>query len=732
MIFKVDFEKAFDSVRWDYLDDVLNNSTSEFKFFKGLKQGDPLSHFLFILIMESLHLSFKNVLDADNSNLSSIVNVLKCIFLASGLKINLHKSKLMGIGIAQDVVNMAANQIGCLTLSAPFTYLGVKARGSMSRITSWDVVFAKFFFWLSKWKLKTLSIGGRFTLIKYVLSPFPLYQMSIYKVPMGVLHKLELIRRNFFNVGNGDNTSFWNDVWLVEVPLKLLFLRLYALELDRHSSVAVKLRDRSLNMSFRRTPRGGIEEEQLQLLRDSTFTILLPNINDRWIWMLESLGDYSVKSARSFIDDLLLPSVGVPTRWVNIVPIKINIFSWRVCLDKLPTRLNLSHRGIDIPSIICPNCSIVVESTSHLFFSCHLAHQIMLKVARWWDLDVHDFHSQPQHVMSYLLAELNTIASLDGHQRFITISYGDYCTIQNNGLSKKHNKLLVRCEKCWHWKCVIVPPSFNSEITQSLTQPQQVDSQKKGGRKKNKIKKGVQNVEAEPQEPVAAGRWLPVEEEFLATCYVAVLEDNNVRRSQKHETFWYRVLNKFNSRIFQKRTKDMLTSKWHTLNANCQKFNAAYNRAKRLGKSSKKDVDLMKRAQSIYRDEHKGVLFSQEDAWAILKFHPKWDAPEQVDLTGDVSGLPKRIYSVTMHDHRVNPVRVVNGAGASSEREAAERAFEAQAEKDRTLMRLEVLRFLATSTKDLDDDDAYWIKKQKRLIKNKMRNDLGDEDDEDE
>nr|GEX42670.1 ribonuclease H-like domain-containing protein [Tanacetum cinerariifolium] len=65
-------------------------------------------------------------------------------------------------------------------------------------------------------------------------------------------------------------------------------------------------------------------------------------------------------------------------------------------------------------------------------------------------------------------------------------------------------------------------------------------------------------------------------------------------------------------------------------------------------------------------------------------------------------------------------------------RKAAERAFEAQAEKDRTLMRLEELRFLATSTNDLDDDDAYWIKKQKRLIKNKMRNDLGDEDDEDE
>ncbi|GJS43423.1 hypothetical protein Tco_0568466 [Tanacetum coccineum] len=44
------------------------------------------------------------------------------------------------------------------------------------------------------------------------------------------------------------------------------------------------------------------------------------------------------------------------------------------------------------------------------------------------------------------------------------------------------------------------PPSFNSETSQSLTQPQQVDSPKKGGRKKTKAKRG-KNVEDEPQEP---------------------------------------------------------------------------------------------------------------------------------------------------------------------------------------------------------------------------------------
>ncbi|GJW08090.1 hypothetical protein Tco_1570513 [Tanacetum coccineum] len=71
--------------------------------------------------------------------------------------------------------------------------------GNSSTLQAWDDTIGKLKARLFNWKLKTLSVGGRLTLLKSVLGSTPIYNMSIYKVPKSVLQTMESIRRNFFN-----------------------------------------------------------------------------------------------------------------------------------------------------------------------------------------------------------------------------------------------------------------------------------------------------------------------------------------------------------------------------------------------------------------------------------------------------------------------------------------------------------------------------------------------------
>ncbi|GJZ18780.1 RNA-directed DNA polymerase, eukaryota, partial [Tanacetum coccineum] len=108
---------------------------------------------------------------------------------------------------------------------------------------------------------------------------------------------------------------------------------------------------------------------------------------------LEATCEYYVKSVRQLIDDSILPKDEVTTRWVKVMPIKINVFAWRVCLDKLPTQLNLSLKGIDISTIVCPLCHASVESGSYIFFYCPMARQLWRKLMHWWELEDIDLSS---------------------------------------------------------------------------------------------------------------------------------------------------------------------------------------------------------------------------------------------------------------------------------------------------------------------------------------------------
>nr|GEY64519.1 RNA-directed DNA polymerase, eukaryota [Tanacetum cinerariifolium] len=126
---------------------------------------------------------------------------------------------------------------------------------------------------------------------------------------------------------------------------------------------------------------------------DVVSDIILSQIEDRWSWSLNALGDFSVSLICDVIDDFFLPKLEVPTRWVKEIPIKINILVLKISLDRLPTRANLSACGLEIPSILCPSCTEAVESASYIFFSCSVALQVMFKVRGWWELDNTSFNS---------------------------------------------------------------------------------------------------------------------------------------------------------------------------------------------------------------------------------------------------------------------------------------------------------------------------------------------------
>ncbi|GJV04987.1 RNA-directed DNA polymerase, eukaryota [Tanacetum coccineum] len=92
--------------------------------------------------------------------------------------------------------------------------------------------------------------------------------------------------------------------------------------------------------------RGGVETQQLENIQDLVRSKVLSNVDDRWAWDLNGSGDFCVKDARDLVDEVLLPKENVATRWIKTIPIKVNIFAWKLHLDRLPTRSNLLKRGI--------------------------------------------------------------------------------------------------------------------------------------------------------------------------------------------------------------------------------------------------------------------------------------------------------------------------------------------------------------------------------------------------
>nr|XP_025636528.1 uncharacterized protein LOC112730680 [Arachis hypogaea] len=253
-IIKLDFQKAYDRVKWSFVDIVLhkmgfglkwrewikecvcstsmsiliNGSPSKpFKMERGLRQGDPLSPFLFVLVVDVLHrmigeavrngriapllvgrddIELSHLQFADDTILlcppeeATIRNykrLLRCFEVMSGLSINFEKSSFIPVNCEQRWTRKMCSLLDCKEASLPVRYLGISLGANPRLVKTWKPVVDKVEEKLSLWKAKTLNKVGKLVLIKSVLNSLPIYYLSLYKMPKAVAEKLISLQRRF-------------------------------------------------------------------------------------------------------------------------------------------------------------------------------------------------------------------------------------------------------------------------------------------------------------------------------------------------------------------------------------------------------------------------------------------------------------------------------------------------------------------------------------------------------
>jgi hypothetical protein len=215
-------------------------------------------------------------------------------------------------------------------------------------------------------------------------------------------------------LGDGDNIGFWNFRWLGNQSLCNLFPNLYEKEISKDALVSDRMRRNGdiIEWHWRwRENLTGTETGQLLELQNLLIEVHFEfGRTDRWRWIPGSLGLFSVNSCyRVLLQSLNMVTLdsnvmdAIQELWKNDVPTKVNIFGWRLLLDKISTRAALHHRGIlrNPSELSCTFCFHQSEDSSHLFFFCPFAISVWEEIFKWLGQHIMPLQEGWNHFQSF-------------------------------------------------------------------------------------------------------------------------------------------------------------------------------------------------------------------------------------------------------------------------------------------------------------------------------------------